>query len=93
MDKMILNNGSQIEIRNGASLSTITTELDSYSDITKLALKLTPANLSKVQFVQETEKTSEVIAEYTDMLLLNDQLIVSICEEKVVVKFGIHETR
>ncbi len=57
MKKMILKDKSEIEIREGASLSAITTDLKGYADLEWLSKKLTTENLKEVQFTTDDEPT------------------------------------
>lgn len=88
MKKMILKDGSEIQIRDGAGLLLLVTDIGSYDDIKDLAAKLTPGNLTQVQFAQES---GEVTAVYTDMMLMGDCLTVSVGGDQITATFGIRE--
>lgn len=88
MTKMILRDKTEIQIYDGASLSSITTKIDNYIDIIDLIIKLTPGNLSDIQFINESE---ELIAKYTDMVLNNGSISISVDSDPVIVNFGIRE--
>lgn len=88
MNKMILKDGSEIQIHDGADISMIVTDIASYDALGELAAKLTPGNLTKVQFAQES---GAVTGEYTDMMLMGDSLTVSVGGDQITVTFGLRE--
>ena len=88
MNKIILKDGSEIQIHDGASISSIVTDIESYNALGTLAAKLTPGNLTTVQFAQES---GEVTGEYTDMMLTGGSLAVSVGGDQITVTFGLRD--
>ena len=87
--RIILKDGSEIKIRDGAGISSIVTEIESYDALGELAAKLTPGNLTTVQFAQG--ESDDVTGEYTDMMLLGDSLTVSVGGDQITVTFGFRD--
>lgn len=90
MEKMVLKDGTELEIRAGASLNAITVVVDSIPALepVKEAIKK-KGNLDKVQF-----KTDDLVTgEYEDMIL--ESPLFSAVDEtedgKVYATFGIRE--
>ena len=71
MEKLILADGSEIEIQDGATLNSVIVLMDSYAGIGNLALKLTDENLRKIQF-----ETDDRIREAKNMALKEPNLKV-----------------
>lgn len=53
MEKLLLNDGTEISIAEGSSLSVITTNAQDYADVGDLAACLTLDNLSHVKFLSD----------------------------------------
>lgn len=87
MEKLILNDSTEIDIQDGASLGIITTILADYSVFLSLASKLTKENLSHVTF-QSGGITS---AEYYSMALVEPNFYITAREAGVEVTFGLRE--
>lgn len=87
MEKLILNDSTEIDIQDGASLGIITTILADYSAFLSLASKLTKENLSHVTF-QSGGITS---AEYYSMALVEPNFYITAREAGVEVTFGLRE--
>lgn len=87
MEKLILNDSTEIDIQDGASLGIITTVLADYSAFLSLASKLTKENLSHVTF-QSGGITS---AEYYSMALVEPNFYITAREAGVEVTFGLRE--
>lgn len=87
MEKLILNDSTEIDIQDGASLGIITTILADYSAFLSLASKLTKENLSHVTF-QSGGITS---AEYYNMALVEPNFYITAREAGVEVTFGLRE--
>jgi hypothetical protein len=64
--KMILNDGTEIKLETGASLSALTTVFADWTDAASVMPKLTEDNLASVQ-VQNGEGTT--VGNYTDLVL------------------------
>ena len=66
MDKLILNDKSEIKIKEGAALNHIVAEVASFAELQEIAEKLEKSgNLDALQFVSG----ENVIGKYTDMIL------------------------
>lgn len=87
MEKMILANGVEIEILDGASLGNITSVVEDYTGLAVLAGKLTKTNLSHVQFASG----SAVSAEYYNMMLTEPNYRITATETGLEVSFGLRE--
>lgn len=87
MEKLILNDSTEIDIQDGASLGIITTILADYSAFLSLVSKLTKENLSHVTF-QSGGITS---AEYYNMALVEPNFYITAREAGVEVTFGLRE--
>ena len=87
MEKIILKDGSEIKIHEGAGLSKITTEIESYADLEQLTQKLKTENLVSVQFAQEDRS---VTAEYKNMELIGASVQVTVGSNHTVT-FGLRE--
>ena len=96
MQKVILNDKTEIIIQEGASLSSISTIQNSMIDIETLKNKLLKkGNLDKVIFKQD----DIVIGEYFDLVLINNQISlvenidgqITNTDGKILVVFGFRE--
>lgn len=89
MQKLILNDNTEIEVQEGVSLSNIQTIKDSMLDVDDLKTKLTTkGNLDKIKFMQDLE----VVGEYENMILISPMLTIDETdEEKLLVTFGLRE--
>ena len=90
MDKIILKDGTEIKIREGASLSYITTDVENYTALEELVKKLSRENLKKVQFAKDSD-TGNVMGEYVNMALIGQSLSLAIGETPLAVTFGLRE--
>ena len=87
MEKLILADGSEIEIQDGATLNSVIVLMDSYAGIGDLALKLTDENLSKIQF-----ETDDRIRETENMALKEPNFFVTKLDNgKIQCIFGLRE--
>lgn len=87
MEKLILADGSEIEIQDGATLNSVIVLMDSYAGIGELALKLTDENLSKIQF-----ETDDRIRETENMALKEPNFFVTKLDNgKIQCIFGLRE--
>lgn len=90
MEKMILKDGTELQIQEGASLNAITVVADGISALEPIKETLKKeGNLNKVQFKTEEEITGE----YDNMVLM-EPLFTEINEAedgKVTAVFGIRE--
>lgn len=66
MEKLILADGTQIDILDGASLGSISAEVADWAAAGDVVEKLTDENLKKVQFASG----EDISGEYTDMSLI-----------------------
>lgn len=87
MEKIILKDGSEIQIHEGADLSNIVTDIKSYADLEQLAQKLKTENLTSVQFVQES---GSITAEYNNLELIGPHLQINL-GDTVSVTFGFRQ--
>lgn len=87
MEKLILNDSTEIDIQDGASLGIITTILADYSAFLSLVSKLTKENLSHTTF-QSGGITS---AEYYSMALTEPNFYLTVRETGIEVTFGLRE--
>lgn len=90
MEKMILKDGTELQIQEGASLNAITVVVDSISALEpiKEALKK-EGNLDKVQF-----KTDDLVTGEYEGMILESPLFAAVDETedgKVTATFGIRE--
>lgn len=87
MEKLILADGSEIEIQDGATLNSVIVLMDSYAGIGDLALKLTDENLSKIQF-----ETDDRISKAENMALKEPNFFVTtLANGKIQCVFGLRE--
>ena len=87
MEKLILADGSKIEIQDGATLNSVIVLMDSYAGIGELALKLTDENLRQIQF-----ETDDRIREVENMALKNPNFFVTKLDNgKIQCVFGLRE--
>lgn len=87
MEKLILADGSEIEIQDGATLNSVIVLMDSYADIGNLALKLTDENLRKVKF-----ETDDRISKEENMALKEPNFYVTtIANGKIQCVFGLRK--
>lgn len=87
MEKLILADGTEIEITEGASIGNITVGLADYAALEILAGKLSKEKLINVQF-----KSDDVVTgEYTDMLLCEPNFHITQKPGYLQVSFGIRE--
>lgn len=88
MEKLILKNGTELVIGEGASISRIPVLLDSYGGLAELAGKLTDDNLETVRFASGDIITGS----YEDMALMTPHFTVTIQDDgKLQVVFGLRE--
>lgn len=64
MEKLILKDGTELEIKDGASVNSIELEVADYSSLETLAFKLTKENLSEIKF----QSGDQVTGEYSGIL-------------------------
>lgn len=100
MDKIILKDGTEIEIRRGAGLSGITTDVADYDALAELSSKLTVENLAEIKVVgpetvivdDDGAESRNVIGIYTNMTTIEPKFRVT--EKKdggLAVTFGLRE--
>ena len=87
MDKLILNDFTEINIQDGSGLNDIKTMLPDYSSFLTFAEKFTEQNLSHVMFQSNNEKS----AEYYSMVLMEPNFIITKINTGVEVSFGLRE--
>lgn len=85
MEKLILADGTQIDILGGASTGSISAEVEDWTAAGVLVGKMTDENLKKVQFASG----EDVSGEYTDMTLITPVQVTP--GTPVQVTFGIRE--
>lgn len=86
MEQMILKDGTQVEIQNGATLNSIIVLLDDYASLETLAGYLSDDNLSEVQFVVDGKTKGA----YTKMALKTPNFyITKLGTGKIQVVFGL----
>lgn len=85
MEKLILADGTQIDILDGASLGSISAEVADWAAAGALVNKMTAENLKKVQFTSG----EDVSGEYTDMTLITPVQVAP--GSPTVLTFGIRE--
>ena len=85
MEKLILADGTQIDILDGASLGSISAEVADWAAAGALVNKMTAENLKKVQFTSG----EDVSGEYTDMILITPVQVTT--GSTTVLTFGIRE--
>ena len=86
-DKLILNDGTIIEIESGASLDTIRVISDSKDSLVSVWDKFTEENLKKVEFMTSSDT---LIAEYTH-LVLNSVTSIEQEEGTILTTFSLRE--
>lgn len=100
MDKIILKDGTEIEIRRGAGLSGITTDVADYDALAELAGKLTVENLAEIKVVgpetvivdDDSAESRNVIGIYTNMTTIEPKFRVTEKKEGgLAVTFGLRE--
>lgn len=96
MEKIILNDGSEILIKDNASLYELTVEVDTYSDLEELSKRLTRDNLKEVKFVsedysQEKPGSIEPYGVYTNMTLREPNFSITQLSNSLIVVFGLRE--
>lgn len=89
MEKIILKDKTEIEIKEGASLENIVVEVNGFVDLEPVANALmTAGNLDVVQFATN----GAVSGEYADMLLISPLFhSVDIVDGKIEAVFAIRE--
>ncbi len=88
MEKLILKNGAELIIGEGASISRIPVSLDSYEELADLAGKLVDNNLQTVKFASGDIVTGE----YENMALMTPHFTVTIQDDsKLQVVFGLRQ--
>ena len=65
MEKLILKDGTELEIKDGASVNSIELEVADYTALGTLAAKLTKENVSEVKF----QSGDQVTGEYSGMVM------------------------
>lgn len=88
MEEIILTDKTEITIKEGASLNSITAVVEQFKDLDPIASALMKAgNLDTVEFKHEDEVTGS----YTDMRLEYPLFQVNVVNEKVEATFAIRE--
>lgn len=85
MEKIILADGTQIDILGGASTGSISAEVEDWTAAGVLVGKMTDENLKKVQFASG----EDVSGEYTDMTLITPVQVTP--GASTLLTFGIRE--
>lgn len=85
MEKMILTDNTEIQILDGASTGSISTEVADWAAAGALVGKLTTENLKKVQFASG----EDISGEYTDMTLITPVQVAP--GTPALLTFGIRE--
>lgn len=89
MEKIILANGFECEIKEGASLSNITVVVEKFDDLEAISEALTTkGNLDVVKF----STNDNISGEYSDMVLVDNVFTsVDTVDGKVEATFGLRE--
>lgn len=87
MEKLILKDGTELEIKDGASISGIEVEVADYTALGTLAGQLSKENLATVQF----KSNDQVTGEYSGMVLQNQNFLVTKKTDCLSVIFGLRE--
>lgn len=87
MEKLILKDGTELEIRDGASVNAIELEVADYSSLETLAFKLTKENLSEIKF----QSGDQITGEYSGMVLQEPYFQVTQKPGHLSVMIGIRE--
>lgn len=88
MEKLILKNGTSIELYNGANIRSIVTYVDDYNALQNLLSELTKENLSEIQVIT----SGNVIEIYKDMAVANSKYqVIKVNDGKLEVSFSIIE--
>ena len=88
MEEIILKDKTEITIKEGASLNSITAVVEQFKDLDSIASALMKGgNLDTVEFKHE----GEVTGSYTDMRLEYPLFQVNVVNEKVEATFAIRE--
>lgn len=87
MEKLILKDGTELEIQDGASVNSIELEVEGYAALGELATKLTKENVSEVKFQSEGQTTGE----YSGMVLQEPHFRVTQKPDYLSVLIGIRE--
>lgn len=87
MEKLILKDGTELEIRDGASVNSIELEVADYAALGTLAAKLTKENVSEVKF----QSGDQVTGEYSGMVLQEPHFRVTQKSDCLSVLIGIRE--
>lgn len=87
MEKLILKDGTELEIKEGASVNGIELEVANYAALGELAAKLTKENVSKVKF----QSGDQVTGEYNGMALQEPHFRVTQEADHLSVLIGIRE--
>lgn len=87
MEKLILADGTEIEVQDGARLLAIVVEVEDYIGLAALAGELTEENLSSVKFA----KDDTVNAEYTNLLMTLPHFHVIQKPNCLEITFGLRE--
>lgn len=87
MEKLILADGTEIEVQDGARLLAVVVEVKDYIGLAALAGDLTKENLSTVKFL----KDDTVNAEYTNLLLTLPHFQVMQKPGYLEITFGLRE--
>ena len=88
MDKIVLKDGTEIEIHEGASISSITTNIYGYEYLETLSKQLTTENLSEVKFTIDDKVTGI----YENMVTTNPKFQIQETDEGwLEVTFGLRE--
>ena len=85
MEKLILADNTELQILGGASLGSISAEVEDWADAGAVVSKLTDENLKKVQFASG----KDISGEYTDMTLITPVQYTP--GSPAVLTFGIRE--
>lgn len=87
MEKLILKDGTELEIRDGASVNSIELEVADYAALGTLAAKLTEENMSEVKF----QSDDQVTGEYSGMVLQEPHFRVTQKSDCLSVLIGIRK--
>lgn len=89
MDKLILKDGTKIELCNGADIRSVVTYADDYNALQKLLSKLTKENLSEIQVVTSGNVTDV----YKDMAVASSKYqVIEVSDGKLEIAFSIIES-
>lgn len=86
-EKLVLTDGTELEIEGGAELSNVLVVFDTKYDMINAWDKLTESNLSKIQF---TSGSGEIFSEYENLILDSETSTIK-ADGKILTSFHLRE--